>query len=335
MVHTALIGFGYWGPNLARNFSSLPHTHLSWICDLNPKLIKDVKKHYPTTKTTTNVHDVLSDKETQAIVIATPISTHVPLATQAMKAGKHVLVEKPLAPTVKEARALVRLARAQKRVLMVDHTYLYTPELEKIRDIITSGQLGNVFLVDSVRTNLGLIQKDSNVIDDLATHDFSILDFLFRISPTAISATGFSHEGVSQEAVAYVTAKYPKGLFFHTHVSWLSPVKIRTMIFVGTKKMLVYDDMEPSEKIKIYDKSILVKHDPHAQYQLRIGYRAGSMVAPHFPIKEGLAGMAEDFVRAVTTRKKPVSDGMMGARVVHAIEAATWSLRHGGKTVEL
>ncbi len=335
MVHIAIIGFGYWGPNLARNFSALSHIHISWICDLNPKLLNVVKKHYPTTKITTNVRDVLSDKRTAAVVIATPISTHVPLATQAIKASKHVLVEKPLAPTVQEARTLVRLSQSHKRILMVDHTYLYTPEIVKIRNVIRSKSLGRVFFIDSVRTNLGLVQTDTNVIYDLATHDFSIIDFLFGREPQTISATGFSHKDMKQEAVAYITARYPKGLFFHTHVSWLSPAKVRTMTFVGTKKMLVYNDIDPSEKIKIYDKGISVHARSRSQYQLRVGYRVGSMVAPHLPIQEGLRGMAGEFIRAVTTGKKPLSDGASALRVVRSIESATKSIRAGGTTIRL
>lgn len=320
MINVAIIGFGYWGPNLARNFHALPNASLSFICDLDPKLLSRAKKLYPNVAITRKFDDVLRDAKTDAVVIATPISTHVPLATAFLKAGKHVLVEKPLAPTTREAQALVRLAKAKKRILAVDHTYLFTPEVEKIRDIINDGQLGKIFFVDSVRTNLGLIQKDSNVIFDLATHDFSILDFLFGATPNNISATGFSPKNVHQEAVAYITAQYPHNIFFHSHVSWLSPVKIRTMIFVGTKKMLVYNDMEQTEKIKIYDTGIDVR-------QRRIGYRIGSVVSPHLPITEALTGMANDFISAITKKKTPRSHGEMGVRVVRAIEAATASIR--------
>lgn len=328
MTNIAIIGFGYWGPNLARNFSTTPNTRIRWICDLNPKLLQEARRLYPSTQITTNIRDVLHNTTTSAVVIATPLATHVPLARLALAANKHVLVEKPLALGAKEARQLERFAKARKRVIMVDHTYLYTPEVSKIYDIIRSGTLGNVFFVDSVRTNLGLVQTDTNVIYDLATHDFSIVDFLFGKEPQMISATGFSHKGMKQEAVAYITARYPQGLFFHTHVSWLSPAKVRTMTFVGSKKMLVYNDMEPSEKIKIYDKGISIT-------QLRIGYRTGSMIAPHFPIKEGLAGMAAEFVSAVTTGKKPLSDGMSALRVVRCVETATKSIRTGGKTITL
>jgi len=335
MIHIGIIGFGYWGPNVARNIRSLPNVDISWICDRNPHVLKDIPRQYPTAKTTTDVRQVLADPKTDAVVIATPLATHVSLAQAALSAGKHVLVEKPLSPTVAEAIILVALAKSRKRTLMVDHTYLYTPEVIKIRDIIQSGQLGKVFFIDSVRTNLGVIRSDSNVIFDLATHDFSIIDYMFAKAPNAVSGTGFAPQKMQQETVAYITARYPNGLFFHTHVSWLSPVKIRTMMFVGTKRMLVYNDIEPSEKIKIYDKGISALTDPHAQYQLRIGYRTGGMTAPRLPMREGLLTMAEDFVKAITKGENPVSDGPMGIRVIRAVESATQSIRTDGKEVRL
>ncbi len=335
MIRIGVLGYGYWGPNLVRNIVRIPNTQVSWICDIDSTLLRDIPRLYPTTATTKDVGDLLKDPKTDAVVIATPISTHVPLAKRALAAGKHVLVEKPLAPSRREAQELVQLARAKKRVLMVDHTYLYTPEVKKIRDIVQNGELGTIFFVDSVRTNLGLIQRDANVIYDLATHDFSILDFILGLAPTSVSATGFPHKGTNQEAVAYITARYPKGVFAHICVSWLSPVKIRTMTFVGTKKMLVYNDMEPSEKIQIYDKSISVRPNQRARYQLRIGYRIGSMVAPHIPVKEGLHGMVQAFVTAIKRGTTPASDGKSGVRVVTCIEAATRSLRKNGEELRL
>lgn len=335
MIYTGIIGYGYWGPNLVRNLVRIPAVQVRWVCDVDTALLRDIPRLYPTTKTTNDVGDLLKDQKTNAVVIATPLSTHVPLATRALKAGKHVLVEKPLALTKQEARSLVGLARAKKRVLMVDHTYLYTPEVVKIRDIIKNGELGTVFFVDSVRTNLGLIRSDSNVVYDLATHDFSIIDFVLGTYPTSLSATGFSYKGMDQESVAYITAHYPKGLFAHIHVSWLSPIKIRTMIFVGTKKMLVYDDMEPSEKIQIYDKSISVVTNLRARYQLRVGYRLGSMVAPHILIQEGLQGMTEEFINAINRGTTSVSSGKHGLRVVACLEAATKSLRQNGREIHV
>lgn len=334
MTRVAIIGFGYWGPNLARNINLLPNANLSWICDLSRKRLRDVPRLYPKAKITTRVNDIFKDPHVDAVAIATPPSTHVTLASLALRAGKHVLVEKPLAPTAAGARSLVRLARERKKILMVDHTYIYTPAVQKIKRIIRSGKLGEVFFIDSVRTNLGLFQKDSNVISDLAAHDFSIVDFLFDREPREVSATGFSHASARQEAVAYVAARY-KNLFLHTHVSWLSPVKIRTMIFVGTKKMLLYDDIEPSEKIRVYDKGVSVQTDPHDRLQLLIGYRTGSIVVPHLPISEGLAAMVREFVHAIQSGRKPISDGGSGIRVVRAIESATISLRSGGKTITL
>ncbi len=335
MIRIGIIGYGYWGPNLVRNFARIPEVAISWICDLDTSLLRDLPRLYPTTKTTVDANDLLRDPKTDAIVIATPLSTHVPLAAQALRAGKHVLVEKPLAATGRLAAGLIRLAKTKKKILMVDHTYLYTPEVIKIREIIRSGQLGRVFFVDSVRTNLGLIQQDTNVIYDLAAHDFAIINFVLGARPNRIQATGFSHTGIRQEAVAYITARFPQGLFSHMQVSWLSPVKIRTMTFVGTKKMLVYDDMEPSEKVQVYDKSISVKVDKRARLQMRIGYRTGSMVAPHIPVAEGLDGMTREFVRAIKTGKPPASDGAMGLSVVSCLEAATSSLRQNGREIRV
>ncbi|OGG23931.1 hypothetical protein A3A79_01885 [Candidatus Gottesmanbacteria bacterium RIFCSPLOWO2_01_FULL_43_11b] len=335
MTRIGLIGYGYWGPNLARNFSAHPNVQLTWICDMRKHVLSKLPLLYPMTKTTTRASDVFSDPDTDAVVVATPISTHVPLARAALRARKHVLVEKPLAPTGKDAKMLVTLARKKRKILMVDHTYIYTPAVQKIKEIIASGELGKVFFIDSVRTNLGLVQADSNVIFDLATHDFAILDFLFGKNPTVVSATGFSVGGTREEAVAYVSARYGKELFLHTHVSWLYPIKIRTMIFVGTKKMLVFDDVEPSEKIKIYDKGISVSLDPKNRYQMRVGYRTGSVVSPHLPLTEALSGMAKEFIRAIEKNRKPTTDGTSGTNVVSAIEAATKSLRTGGKHIRL
>lgn len=335
MTHVAIVGFGYWGPNLARNINLIPKARLRWISDLRPEVLQSITALYPTTKTTTSITDVIKDPKTDAVIIATPLSTHVPLASLALKSGKHVLIEKPLAPTAKEAHALVKLAERKEKILMVDHTYVYTPAVQKIKEIIDSGELGDIFFVDSVRTNLGLVQADSNVIYDLATHDFSIMDYLFHQSPSTVSATGFSAHGTKEEAVAYITTRYRGGLFLHCHVSWLYPIKIRTMIFVGTKKMLLFDDMEPSEKIKIYDKGISVSRDPKNRYQLRVGYRTGSMVAPHLPLAEGLTGMTQEFIDSIEKNRKPRTDGKSGLRVVATNEAATLSLRSKGREVRV
>lgn len=335
MIRIAVIGFGYWGPNLVRNFARLPQVSVSWVCDLNPKVLTDLPRLYPTIHTTEKTSDIFEDPKTNAVVIATPPSTHFSLAKQALDKGKHVLVEKPLAQTSKEASTLVALAKRANKALMVDHTYIYTPAISLLRRIIRSGALGQIIVVDSVRTNLGLFQKDSNVMADLAVHDFSIMDYVFGQTPISITATGLSDASLGQETIAYVSARYGKSLLLHTHVSWLSPIKIRRMMFVGTKKMLLYDDIEPSEKIKIYDKSVSVNRDPKDVYALRVGYRSGDVSIPHIGVEEGLWGMVREFARAIRTSKPATTDGTQGYRVVRCIEAATKSLRNGGKSITL
>ena len=319
MINIGVLGYGYWGPNIVRNLVSLPQASVSWICDLNPKVLTMIPRQYPTIKTTKNIDDVFGDPKTHAVVIVTPPSTHFALAKAALRAGKHVLVEKPMTQTVKESKSLISLARAKKKILMVDHTFLYTPAVRKLKEIIDRGTLGRVFYVDSVRTNLGLFQKDSNVVSDLAVHDFSIMDYLFGKPPSSVRATGLQHIVLAQETVAYIRARYPGDLFLHCHVSWLSPIKIRRMIFVGTKKMAVYDDIEPSEKIKIYDKSVSVT-------TLHVGYRSGNAIVPKLGVEEGLFGVVSEFVRSIRTGREPLTGGTQGLLVVRCIETATKSL---------
>lgn len=335
MIKIGVVGYGYWGPNIVRNFSRIPNATVAWVCDVNPKILGEVPLIYPTIKTTSKYSDLLNDPSLDAVVIVTPTGTHFTLAKQALAAGKHVLVEKPMTPTAKEARALVAFAKRKKRILMVDLTFIYTPAIVKLKSIIKSGQLGHIFYVDSVRTNLGILQKDANVIYDLATHDFSIMDYLFGQMPKTISATGIAHKELHQETVAHLGITYKNDLFVHCHVSWLSPVKIRRMIFVGTKKMATYDDIEPSEKLKIYDKGVSFIKDPKQSYQLRIGYRSGSAVVPHINLEEGLYGMAREFISAIGRKRAPVTDGGMGLRVVTCLEAATKSLRTKGKLMKV
>lgn len=335
MLRVAVIGYGYWGPNIVRNLVLLPQASVSWVCDINPKTLTTIPRQYPTIGVTKRIEDVFSDKKTDAVIIVTPPSTHFSLAKAALEAGKHVLVEKPMTQTASESRKLIALARTKRKTLMVDHTFLFTPAVAKLREIIRRGVLGRVFYVDSVRTNLGLFQKDSNVIADLAVHDFSIADYLFGQMPTGIAATGISQKELHQETVAHIAISYGQTLFVHSHVSWLSPIKIRRMIFVGTKKMAVYDDMEPSEKIKIYDKSVSVARDPKQSYALRVGYRSGAASVPRLGVEEALTGVVREFVRAVRTGRPPRTGGTQGLLVVRCISAATKSLRSGGKVIRV
>jgi predicted dehydrogenase len=335
MIKIAVVGYGYWGPNIVRNFSRLDGVGVSWVVDTNPKTLTEIPLLYPTIKTTTQLSDVLNDETTTAVVIVTPPVTHYDLASKCLRHNKHVLVEKPLTQTVAEGKKLVALAKKKKKILMVDHTFIYTPAVQYLHTLIKSGTLGTLYYIDSVRTNLGLLQKNSNVVHDLSVHDFSIIDYLCGHIPKYVTATGYFQKEIKQETVAYITATYPNNLFMHCHVSWMSPIKIRRMIFVGTKKMAIYDDIESSEKIKIYDKGVSFIKDPKQSLQLRIGYRNGDVIAPNIPIQEGLYGMAKEFIRAITTKKQPLTDGQMGLRVVCCLTKATESLRKNGKVIRI
>lgn len=335
MVTIGVIGFGYWGPNLVRNFTRHRGTRVSWICDLDPKLLLAASRLYPGTKTTTNYREILSDEGCNGVVIATPPSTHFPLGKETLAAGKHVLIEKPLTIAASEASQLIALAWRRKKILMVDHTYVYTPAVATIGQILKKGELGTILSIDSVRTNLGIIQNDVNVLYDLACHDFSIIDYLLGTSPTSISAIGTNHQMVRQDTSAYITANYPKNIFVHVHVSWLTPVKIRRMMIIGTKKMLVYDDNESSEKIKVYDQGVRVTNNPRNSYQQRIGYRTGNIVSPFVLLQEGLVAMTSAFVEAIISGTPPPTSGECGFRVVKILESATLALHSKKKMIYL
>ena len=327
MIRIGVIGYGYWGPNIVRNIARFPKAAISWICDMREEVLSDIPRLYPTIKTTKKAQDIFGDPDTDAVIIATPPSTHFLLATSALKAGKHVLVEKPMTQTSEEAKKLIALAKAKHRTLMVDHTYIYTSAVQKLFEIIHSGELGQIVAIDCVRTNLGLLQQSTNVICDLAAHDISILDYLLSSSLVSISATGIMQKELGQESVAYISAIYPGNICVHMHVSWLSPVKVRRIVIIGTKKMVVYDDIESSEKIKIYDKGVSFTKEPKHAYQLRVGYRNGDVVAPTLHIEEGLYGVIHEFIDSIANKRPPLTDGAMGLRVIRSLEAATKSIR--------
>lgn len=326
MISIAIIGYGYWGPNIVRNLSLIPNATITWACDVNPKTLTGVTRLYPAVKTTKNIADVLKDQTVDAVIIATPTTTHFSIARESLNANKHILVEKPMTITSNEAKKLCILAKKNKRICMVDHTFLYTPAIEEMKKIIDNGELGSILSIDSIRTNLGLFQSDTNVLYDLATHDIAILDFLLKRFPTSVAATGFSLSHTKHPCSAYLHLSYKPHIHATIHVSWLAPIKIRTITIVGTKKMLFYDDMEPTEKIKLYDKGVSIAKNPKLIYQLRVGYRTGSMVAPHLKMREGLLGAVVDFVQSIEKKIPPRSDGAMGARVVNILERATASM---------
>jgi predicted dehydrogenase len=335
MLKVGVIGYGYWGPNLVRNFTSAPGSSVVAVCDLQENRLSPLRKLYPAINATTNPHELIGDKSVDAVVISTPVSSHFELAMSALKAGKHVLVEKPLAANSVDARKLIAEAEARKLVLMVDHTFVYTDAVRKIREMISSGKLGEIYYYDAVRVNLGLFQHDVNVIWDLAIHDLSIMDYVLPHRPVGISATGMSHVPGQPENVAYITLFFNEAQIAHVHVNWLTPVKVRHTLIGGSEKMILYDDLEPSEKIKVYDKGITVTPGPEDVYKLLVSYRSGDMWAPRLDNTEALQTEAIHFIDCVENGTQPETDGSAGLRMVTMIEAAERSLHNRGSLVEL
>jgi len=331
MIKIGIIGYGYWGPNLARNFSALDNCQVKYIVDLNPKRLAAVNKLYPAVITTNDIDSVMNDPEISAVVIATPVSTHFALAKQALGKGKHVLLEKPMARYAAEAAELISLADKKRLVLMVDHTFLYTGAVRKIKSLIDKGQIGRLRYFDSTRINLGLFQHDINVVWDLAPHDLSILKYLVPEKPYSLSAHGISHTENKIENIAYITVNYRSNMIAHFTLSWASPVKIRKTLIGGTKKMVVYDDLEPTEKVRIYDTGFSTSDSE----KLLIDYRVGDIYIPKIAQGEALSELARDFLQAIGSRKRPLSDGKFGLEVVKMLEAAETSIKHRGKEVIL
>lgn len=335
-MNIGVIGCGYWGPNLIRNFAAMDDVEVTAVADLRPERLDVIARRYPTIRTlVAAAEEVIASPDTDAIVIATPVSTHFDLGMQALEAGKHVFLEKPFTATVEQAERLIAAAEKKNLRLMVDHTFIYTGAVETIKRIIDSGELGDIYYFDSVRVNLGLFQHDVNVIWDLAAHDVSIMDHLVGRPPVAVAATGASHFDNNIENIAYISAFYDNNLLGHIHVNWLAPVKVRKTLVSGSKKMIVYDDMEPSEKIKVYDRGIDFTHDKDQIYNILIEYRTGDMLAPKIDLTEALKKVTAEFCEAVNENRAPRTDGRAGLRVVRILEAANASIRAGGKRIEL
>ena len=333
MINIGIIGYGYWGPNLLRNFAETPGARVAAVADLDKAKLELVERRFPLVKTTTNFQDLLADSAIDAIAIATPVGTHFELGMASLRAGKHLWLEKPMAESSFQARKLNDEAARRKRVLFVDHTFIYTGAIRKMGEIIKSGDLGRMYYYDSIRVNLGLFQRDVNVISDLAVHDFSILEYLLGEHPVAVSAGGINHFPGTPENLAYITLFYDSGMIAHANVSWLAPVKVRQILVGGSKKMIIYDDLEPSEKVKVYDKGVSFTDDPKQIHEMRVGYRTGDMWAPRLAVTEALRVASEHFVDCVQQGKAPETDGRLGLRVVELIEAATSSMRGRGETV--
>lgn len=324
-----VIGYGYWGPNLVRNFAELEGAEVKWCADQRADRRALVKKRYPSISVTEDAQPILDDLDVNAVVIATPVSTHYPLAKQALERGKHVLVEKPMTRTVAEGQELLELADKKGLVLMVDHTFIYTGAVRKMREILDVGELGDLYYLDSVRVNLGLFQSDIDVLWDLAPHDLAILTYLIHETPKFVSATGADHTGSGLVDVAYMMMYFANNFIAHVHVNWLSPVKIRQMLIGGSRRMLVYNDMEPSEKVRVYDRGVRVTTE-ESLHKTLVDYRTGDMWAPKLEFREALAVECEHFRECVRFNKVPWSNGTAGLNVVRLLEAAQKSLAKGG-----
>ena len=336
MIKVGLIGYGYWGPNLARNLADTEGVELAAIAEARPDRREAAARRHQDTTMVADAADLIARDDLDAVVIATPLHTHYALAAAAIERGRHVLIEKPLAASKKEAESLADLAAKHGVRLMVDHTFVYTGAVRTIRGLVDSGQLGDLLYLDSVRVNLGLFQQDTNVIWDLAAHDLSIMDYLVDARPVAVSADGTALAGFDRENVAYVTVHFDTGFLAHFHVNWLAPVKIRQMLFGGRQRMLVYDDMDPSEKVRVYDKGVnLDVVDDQTRRQILVSYRTGDMYAPKLDRREALTLVAREFADAIAERRTPLTGAAAGIRVVSLLEAAERSLRSEGSRIRM
>ena len=334
-IGVAIVGCGYWGQNLVRNFWELEDARVMMVCDLDSRLLARTLRRYPTVEPARDYRAILRHPGVDAVVLATPVSTHYEFTRQALQAGKHVLVEKPLAKQVREVLELIELAECQHKILMVDHTFLYTAAVRRMKQLIAAGHIGDLLYYDSVRINLGLVQSDANVLWDLGPHDFSIMDHLCPLDPVSVSAVAARHLDCPFENIAYVNVRFSSNLIAHFHLNWLAPVKVRLTLVGGSKKMLVYDDTEPSEKIKIYDRGITMTQDPERRARLLAGYRNGDMLAPQLDSTEALRLAAGEFINSIAQNRPPLTDGASAYRVVRLLEAAQESIEQNGREVEL
>ncbi len=337
MVNVAVVGFGYWGPNMTRNFNAQKEGNVRYVVDFRQERLDVVKGLYPAVKTTKSYDEAINDPETHAVVIATPVFTHFELAKKALLAGKHVLLEKPMTASSAEAEELINLAQQKNLVIMVDHTFLYTGAVQKIKELVDDGTLGKLQYIDSTRINLGLFQPDVNVLWDLAPHDISILNYLTDEKPYSVQATGVCHTNNGIENIAYLTMNYNSDMIAHFNCSWTSPVKIRKFLIGGDKKMIVFDDTEPSEKIRVYDTSYhyVENRGDDEKYKILVDYRVGDIHIPKVPMKEALAGVAADFLSAILKGTTPVSDYISGINVIKVLVAAQISIKNQGKEVKV
>ncbi|MSU69178.1 MAG: Gfo/Idh/MocA family oxidoreductase [Opitutaceae bacterium] len=332
MKGICIVGYGYWGPKLVRNFLQAVAGRPVAVCDESSGRLAQAQKDFPGLRTFAAFDDVLRDASFDALALATPVSSHFSLAKRGLEAGRHVLVEKPLTPSRREADELIALAERQRRVLMVDHTFVYHPAVRKIKDLVEAGDLGRLRYIDSTRINLGLFQHDVNVLWDLAVHDLSIVNYLTPERPLAVSAIATAHTAGAPENIGFIVLRYASGLVVHLNCSWVSPVKIRHMLIGGDKKMILYNDLDANEPVKVYDSGYQARSDEDRS-RLLFDYRVGDVYSPKISSREALGAMAADFRQAVTNGTQPVSHGRFGAEVVAILEAAQQSIRQRGQEV--
>src|SRR5882724_10904672 len=333
MIRIGVLGYGYWGPNIVRNLRGVDGCEVATVCDRSPAALARVAQAYPDVATTTDASEVMTSPKIDAVAIVTPVHTHFELAKSALQHGKHVFIEKPFTATTAQAEELIELAARRNLTIMVDHTFLFTGAVRKIRQLMDEGVLGDIYYYDSTRVNLGLFQHDVSVVWDLAPHDLSIMDFLIREKPEAVIATGETHLNGLVD-VAYITVYFPRNIIAHINVNWLSPVKIRTTLIGGEKRMLVWNDLEADEKIKVYDKGAQMTNG-QGVYELLVSYRSGDVWAPRVEQIEALRAELTYFHECLTTAMTPFNDGVAGLRVVKMLEAAELSVKNPGKTVNL
>ncbi len=334
MIRIGVIGYGYWGPNVVRNFHTHDFSEVVLVCDKSPKCGERLRKVFPSMPFSVDENDVLKSPGIDVVAIVTPVWTHYELTKKALENGKHVFVEKPFTTSVSQAEELIELAEKKKLKIMVDHTFLFTGAVKKIKELVDNKELGDLYYYDSLRVNLGLFQHDVNVIWDLAPHDLSIMDYVIGKEPEGVVATGERHlNGV--EDVAFITVYFPNHIIAHVNVNWLSPVKVRTTLIGGEKKMLVWNDLEADEKIKIYDKGVSMSAHPSNLHQLLVSYRSGDMRSPQLEQVEALRAETAYFLQCIEKNITPFNDGVAGLRVVRILEAADKSVRSRGEAVKL
>jgi predicted dehydrogenase len=334
LLRVAVIGYGYWGPNVVRNLHSLENCEVVSVCDKSAAVLSRARRQYPTIQMTTDFSDILTSPHIDAVAIVTPVWTHFALAKSALENGKHVFLEKPLTSTTEQAEELIELADRKNLKLMVDHTFLFSGPVVKIRQLVDSGELGKLYYFDSTRVNLGLFQHDVNVIWDLAPHDLSIMDHIILEKPEAVVATGGRHlNGLAD--LAFITVYFPGTVIGHVNVNWLSPVKVRTTLIGGEQKMLVWNDLDSDEKIRVYDKGVKITSKEDLDRELLVSYRSGDIWAPKIEQTEPLRVELEYFIDCIMNSRTPFNDGVAGLRVVKLLEAADQSLQKRGRIVFL